>query len=96
LLVFCVTLLSQIHTQLTVTTLVYRSISVGGIPRLDRYNEFLLTIFEGALFGKRAVGRPRLRSLKQVTRNTAADSYTAMERMACNKFRWKAAKQSKD
>jgi hypothetical protein len=34
-LFFCVTLLSQIHTLLPVTTLVYRSISVGGIPRLD-------------------------------------------------------------
>jgi hypothetical protein len=34
--------------------------------------------------------------LKQVARKTAADSYTAMKRMACNKSRWKAAIQSKD
>jgi hypothetical protein len=25
---------------------------------------------------------------------TAADSYTAMERMACNNYRWKAANQT--
>jgi hypothetical protein len=31
-----------------------------------------------------------------VARNTAADGYTAMERMDCNNYRWKAAKQSKD
>jgi len=42
------------------------------------------------------VGRPGLQYLKQVAGNTAADSYTAMERMACNKSRWKAASQSKD
>jgi len=42
------------------------------------------------------VGRPGLRYLKQVARNTGADNYTAMERMACNSCRWKAAKQSKD
>jgi len=45
---------------------------------------------------KRAVGRPRLQYVKQVARNTAADSYTAMKRMACNNSRWKAANQSKD
>jgi hypothetical protein len=45
---------------------------------------------------KRAVGRPGLQYLKQVARNTAADSYTAMERMACNSCRWKAADRSKD
>jgi len=33
---------------------------------------------------------------KFITRNTAADSYTAMTRMACCKSRWKAAIQSKD
>ena len=31
-----------------------------------------------------------------IARNTEADSYTAMTRMACNKSRWKAACQSKD
>jgi uncharacterized protein YidB (DUF937 family) len=29
-----------------------------------------------------AVGRPQLQYLKQVARNTGADSYTAIERMA--------------
>jgi len=45
---------------------------------------------------KKAVGRPRLQYLKQVTRNTGIDSYTAMERMACDSSRWTAANQSKD
>jgi hypothetical protein len=37
-----------------------------------------------------------LQYLKQVARNTGADSYTAMKRMACNNCRWKAANQSKE
>jgi hypothetical protein len=45
---------------------------------------------------KKAVGRPGLQYLKQVARNTGADSYRAMERMACNKSRLKATNQSKD
>ena len=45
---------------------------------------------------KKAVGRPGLQYLKQVDRNTAADSYTAMERVACNSCRWKCGNQSKD
>jgi len=44
---------------------------------------------------KKAVGRPRLQYLKQVARNTGADSCTAMKRKAYNS-RWKAANQSKD
>jgi len=60
-----------------------------------RHNEFVVNILEGAISGKKAVGRPRLQYSKQVARNTAADSYTAMKRMACNDSRWKAAKQSK-
>jgi len=60
-----------------------------------RHNKFIVNILEGAIFGRKAVGRPRLRYLKQVARNTGADSYTAMKRMACNKSRWKAANQSK-
>jgi len=55
-----------------------------------------VNILEGAISGKKAVGRPGLKCLKQVARNTAADSYTAMKRMACNNSRWKAANQSKD
>ena len=62
-----------------------------------RHKEFVVNILEGAISGKKkAVGRPRLQYLKQVARNTAADSYTAMKRMAGNKSRWKAANQSKD
>ena len=61
-----------------------------------RHNEFVVNILERAISGKKAVGRPRLQYLKQVARNTGADSYTAMKRMACNKSRWKAANQSND
>jgi hypothetical protein len=56
----------------------------------------VVNILEGAISAKNAVGRPRLQYLKQVFRNTEADSYTAMKRMACNNFRLKAANQSKD
>jgi len=42
------------------------------------------------------MGRLRLQYLKQVARNTGADSYTAKKRMACNNSRWKAADRSKD
>ena len=61
-----------------------------------RHYEFVVHILHAAISGKKAVGRPRLRYLKQVARNTGADSYTAMKRMVCNKSRWKAANQSKD
>jgi len=49
-----------------------------------KHNEFLVKILEGAIFGKKAVGRPRLEYLKQISRNSETDSYTAMKRMACN------------
>ena len=61
-----------------------------------RHNEFVVNILEGAISGKKAVGRPRLQYLKQDARNTGADSYPATKRMACNKSRRKAANQSKD
>jgi len=61
-----------------------------------RQNEFVVNILEEATSGKKSVGRPRLKHLKQLARNTAADSYTAMKRMACSNYRWKAANQSKD
>ena len=61
-----------------------------------RHNEFVANVLEGAIAGKKAVGRPRLRYLKQVDRNTGADSYTVMKKMLCNNSRWKAANQSKD
>jgi hypothetical protein len=51
---------------------------------------------EGAISEKKDVGRPRLQYLKQVARNTGADSCIAMKRMVCNNSRWKAANQSKD
>ena len=66
------------------------------IGHTNRCNEFVVNILEGAISGNKAVGRPRLQYLKQVARNTGADSYTAMKRMACNNSRWKAANQSKD
>jgi hypothetical protein len=44
---------------------------------------------------KKALGRPRLQYLKQVTRYTGTDNYTPMRKMACNNSRWKAANQSK-
>jgi len=55
-----------------------------------------LNILEEAIYGKQAARRPRLQYLKQVANKTAADSYTAMKRMACDISRWKAANQSKD
>ena len=61
-----------------------------------RHNEFVVNILEGAIFGKKAVRRPRLQYLKQAARNTGADSYTAMKRKDCNNSRWKAANKSKD
>jgi allophanate hydrolase subunit 2 len=61
-----------------------------------RHNEFVVNILEGAIFGKKAMGRPRLQHLKQVARNTRADRYTAMNRMAFSNSRWKAANQSND
>ena len=61
-----------------------------------RHIEFAVNTLEGVISGKKAVGRPGLQYLKQVTRNTEADSYTAMKRMAYNSCRWEAANQSKD
>ena len=60
------------------------------------HNEFVVNIHEGAISGKKSVGRPRLRYLKQFARNTGADSYTAMKRMASNSSKWKDANQSED
>jgi hypothetical protein len=66
------------------------------LGHIIRHSEFVVNILEGAISGKKAMGRPRLQYLKQVARNIGADSYTAMKRMACNKSRRKAANQSKD
>ena len=66
------------------------------IGHIIKHNEFVVNILEGAISGKKAMGRPRLQYLKQVARNIGADSYTTMKRTAYNKSRWKAANQSKD
>jgi len=42
---------------------------------------FVVNILEGAICGKKAVGRPRLQYIKQVTRNTEAESYRAVKMM---------------
>jgi len=44
------------------------------IGHIIRHNEFGVNILEGAISGKKAVGRPRVQYLKQVARNTGADS----------------------
>ena len=49
------------------------------IGHIIRHNKFVVNILEGAISIKTAMGRPRLRYLKQVARNTAADSYTRGE-----------------
>ena len=43
-----------------------------------RHKEFVENTLEGAISGKKAVGRPRLQYLKQVAINIGADSYRAM------------------
>ena len=60
------------------------------------HNEFAVNNLEGAIFGKNAVGRPGLQYLQQVDRNSAADRYRAMGRVACNSCRWKCGNRSKD
>jgi hypothetical protein len=57
------------------------------IGHIIRHNEFGVNFFEGAISGKKDMGRPRQQHLKQVARNTGAESKTAMKRMACNNFR---------
>ena len=59
---------------------VLKSIRHSRMEHIIRHNEFVVNILEGATSGKKAVGKPRLQYLKQVARNTAADSYTAMKK----------------
>jgi hypothetical protein len=40
------------------------------IRNIIRHNEFVVNILEGAISGKKALGRPRLRYVKNVDRNT--------------------------
>jgi hypothetical protein len=61
------------------------------IGHIIRHNEFVVNILEGAISGKKAVGRPGLQYLTKVARKIAADSYIAMKIMAFNNSRWKAA-----
>ena len=71
---------------------ILKIISHSWIGHTIRHNKFVANILDGAISRKNTMGRPQLQYLKQVTRNTSADSsYTAMERMACNSSRWKAA-----
>jgi hypothetical protein len=53
------------------------------IGHIIRHNEFLVNILEGVISGKKALGRPWPQYLKQVARNTGADSYTAIKRTVC-------------
>jgi hypothetical protein len=64
------------------------------IGHIIRYNAFVVNVLDGAISGKKAVGRPRLQNLKQVHRNTGAESYTTMKRMACNNSRWKVIEKN--
>jgi hypothetical protein len=45
-----------------------------------RHNEFAVNILDGAISGKKAVGRPRLQQLKKFARNTGGDSYKVMKK----------------
>ena len=74
---------------------ILQNIRYSWIGHIIRHNEFVENTLEGEISGKRAVGRSRLQYLKQVARNTEADSYTAMKRVAWNNCRWKAGNQSK-
>jgi hypothetical protein len=78
----------QAWTCLILST--YRSLSAQKLSKCTVVNFPVRTISR-----KKTVGRPRLQYLKQVTRNTAADSYTAVKRMTCNNSRWKAPNWSK-
>jgi porphobilinogen deaminase len=63
------------------------------IWQIIRHNDSVVNILEEAISRNKAMGKPQPQYLKQVTRNTGADSYTEMKRMAGNNFRCKAANQ---
>jgi hypothetical protein len=75
---------------------ILKNIHHSWIGHIIRHNEFVANILEGAISGKKAMGRPGLQYLEQVVRNTGADSYIAMKGMACNNSSWKDANQSTD
>ena len=60
-----------------------------------RHNEFAVNILEGAIPGKKSVGRPRLRYSKQVARNAGADSYTAMKENGLQQFQMESCQPIK-
>jgi hypothetical protein len=45
------------------------------IGHIFRHNDFVVKILEGAISGKKTVGRPGLQYLKRFARNTGADNY---------------------
>ena len=60
------------------------------------HNELVVNIPEGGISAEKAVGRPRLQYLMQITRDREANIFRAMKKIACNSSRRKAANQSKD
>jgi hypothetical protein len=60
-----------------------------------RHNELVVNILEGAISGRKAMGKSGLQSLEEVGTNTGADGYTVIK-MALQQFQMKAANQSKD
>ena len=67
------------------------------IGHIIKRNEFAVNVLEGAISGKKAVGRPGLQCLKQASRqrHSSWQLYSNGKRVACNSCRWKAANQSK-
>jgi len=60
-----------------------------------RHNEFWVNILEGAIFGEKEQWEDLDCNTYSKWTETAADSCTAMARMACNSCRWKAANDQK-
>jgi hypothetical protein len=90
------TIVRRYKSKKCLLSLPFRAFTTSWIGHIIRHSEFVVNILEGAIPGKKAMGKPRLRYLKQVARYIGADRYTTMKRIACNKSRWKAANQSKD
>jgi hypothetical protein len=65
------------------------------IQHIIRQNEFVVNILKGAIQGKKAMGKPRLQDLKQVARNTGADSYTAMKKNGLQQFQMESCQPIK-
>jgi hypothetical protein len=65
------------------------------IGYIIRHNEFVVNILEGAISGKMAVGRPRIKYLEQFDRHTSVDSCTATKGWLATIPELTAANQSK-